>query len=395
MKTPFKLMIVAAAFFASCKKENVDTQQPVNANNVSEAMIMENGNNPDESVLNDDKASSQTGHVYIESNDASANSIIMYKQNADGKLSWISETTSGGNGSGAGLGSEGAITINEDHTWLVAVNAGSNSVSSFKIKNDGSLELKHTASSGGTLPISVCVHNNLVYVVNSTTANVSGFMLGSNGSLTKIDGAEKNLSDITAGPAQISFNPWGNGLLVTKKNTNKISSFAINASGAITDANYTNAVGQTPFGFALSRNKYMIVTNAFGGAANQSSCTSYQNLYSDVIDINGSVGNHQSAACWAATTKFGRYAFVANTGSNNLNAYYVSGSGAIYYLPWSQMPAGSKPADLTVSANNVYVYNINGGDHTITEFKRSALGRLEAMGTITSIPQYAAGIACF
>ena len=139
----------------------------------------------------------------------------------------------------------------------------------------------------------------------------------------------------------------------------------------------------------------MIVTNAFGGAANQSSCTSYQNLYSDAIDINGSVGNHQSAACWAATTKFGRYAFVANTGSNNLNAYYVSGSGAIYYLPWSQIPAGSKPADLTVSANNMYVYNINGGDHTITEFKRSALGRLEAIGTITSIPQYAAGMACF
>ena len=83
------------------------------------------------------------------------------------------------------LGSEGAIAINKDHTLLFAVNAGSNSVSSFKIKNDGSLELKYTVSSGGTLPISVCVHDNLLYVVNSTTANIRGFALGSNGSLQK------------------------------------------------------------------------------------------------------------------------------------------------------------------------------------------------------------------
>lgn len=395
MKTHFKLMI-AVVLFASCQKENISTQQPAKAGAVSEAMIMENGNNPDENMLNNaGKTSWQQGYIYIESNDATANAIISYKQAADGQLSWSSSTTSGGKGSGAGLGSEGAIAINANHTWLVAVNAGSNSVSSFKIKSDGTLELKGTANSGGTLPISVCISKNLVFVVNSTSANICGFNLGWDGSLTKINNAAASLSSATAGPAQISFNPWGNGLLVTEKATNKISAFSIDASGAVTNMNYVNSVGQTPFGFALARERFMIVSNAIGGAANESSCSSYKNLYLNPTAINGTVANNQSAVCWVTAAKYGRFAFVANTGSNTLNAYYVSESGAIYFIPWTVTTAGSKPADLVVSADNLFVYNINGGDHTITEFKRGFLGTLQPIGKVSSIPNFAAGIASF
>ena len=111
--------------------------------------------------------------------------------------------------------------------------------------------------------------------------------------------------------------------------------------------------------------------------------------------INGTVANNQSAVCWVATAKYDRYAFVANTGSNTLNSYYVSESGAIYFIPWTVTNAGSKPADLIVSANNLFVYNINGGDHTITEFRRGFLGTLELIGKVSSIPDFAAGIACF
>jgi 6-phosphogluconolactonase (cycloisomerase 2 family) len=396
MKTPFKLIFAASVIFASCQKENFNEQQQqqLSANDVSEAMVSENGNNPDDAVLNNNKASAQTGYVYIESNDANANSIIMYKQNTDGTLTWGGQTTSGGKGSGAGLGSEGAIVINKEHTWLFAVNAGSNSVSSFKIKNDGSLVLKHTVSSEGTLPISVCVYNDLVFVVNSTTANICGFKLWGDGNLAKIDGSQKSLSDITAAPAQISFNPWGNGLLVTEKTTNKISAFTIDANGVVTGSKANNSAGQTPFGFSIARDKYMIVSNATGGTEKESSCTSYKNLYLNVSDVNGTVANHQSSVCWVTTAKYGRYAYVANTGSNNLNAYFIASNGALYFLPWTKTPAGSKPADLTISANNLFVYNINGGDHTITEFKRGVLGRLENIGTVNTIPEFAAGIAC-
>src|ERR1044071_9674648 len=71
-------------------------------------------------------------YVYVMNNDAGPNSILVYMQQSDGTLTYQSTATSGGNGSGAGLGSQGAIVIDAAHQYLYAVNAGSNSVSSFK-----------------------------------------------------------------------------------------------------------------------------------------------------------------------------------------------------------------------------------------------------------------------
>ena len=391
MKITSKLMVAAVVLLAACQKENLSKQSSVKANSdVSASMIRENGNNPDETMLGTDNKSS--GHVYIESNDANGNAVVMYNQGWDGKLSWASSTASGGKGTGVGLGSQNAVTVNKEHTWLFAVNAGSNSVSSFKISNDGSLELKSTESSGGTFPVSVCVNNDLLYVVNSTSANISGYKIGWDGSLTWIKGSKKDLSDITALPAQIAFSPEGNSLLVTEKTTSVISSFSLDGKGAVKDAVYTNSVGEEPFGFDFARGKYMIVSNAFQGADNASTCTSYTNLYLNVSDVNGSVANHQSASCWVSTAKYGRFAFVANTKSNNITSYFINALGAIYYIPWSVTATGAIPADITVSADNLFVYNINEGDHTISEFKRGFLGTLEPIGTVSSIPMFAAGI---
>src|SRR5262249_17866781 len=99
-----------------------------------------------------------------------------------------------------------------------------------------------------------------------------------------------------------------------------------------------------------------------------------------------------TASCWVTTTKYGRYAFVTNAASNNIVTYYVNPSGAIYYLPWSVRTAGAGPIDITVSENNLFVYNINSGDHYITEFMRSDIGTLRPIGTITAIPSFAAGL---
>lgn len=393
MKLNSKLLFAAIVLFASCQKESIMKQTPVNSgNDISEAMVQEGGDNPDEAMLNTGNQSSNGGHIYIESNDSTGNAIVVYNQGADGKLTWSSTTSSGGNGTGKGLGSQGALAMNEDHTWLFAVNAGSNSVSSFKINNDGTLELKHTVSSGGILPISVCAHDNLVYVVNSASADINGFMVEWDGTLTPIEGSHKNLSNTTAGPAQIAFNPQGNSLLVTEKATNKISIFMLDNTGTVMQANYVNAVGQTPFGFDFSRDEFMIVSNASGGAANASTCASYMNLYDGATAVNGAVPNHQSAACWVATSKFSRYAYVANAGSATINAYYVAANGAIYYLPWSVTATGAGAIDLVVSEDNLYVYNISSGDHTLREFKRGVLGKLNVIGYVESIPTAAAGI---
>lgn len=155
-------------------------------------MISENGSNPDELIMttssegkavmtetnsvNDHR--SQAGHyLYTETNEAGVNQIYNYKAGNDGSLSFQGAVSSGGAGSGAGLGSQGALVLSEDHEWLFAVNAGSNSVSSFKVGSDGSLSLADTKNSNGNKPVSVSVHDHLLYVLNMGTDNIHGFLV--------------------------------------------------------------------------------------------------------------------------------------------------------------------------------------------------------------------------
>lgn len=71
---------------------------------------------------------------------------------------------SGCSGTGKLLGSQGALELDKNNKWLFAVNEGSNSVSSFKVQDDGSLTLAHTEGSKGKTPVSLSVHDNMLYV---------------------------------------------------------------------------------------------------------------------------------------------------------------------------------------------------------------------------------------
>jgi len=92
---------------------------------------------------------------------------------------------------------------------------------------------------------------------------------------------------------------------------------------------------------------------------------------------------------------YGTSVYAANTGSNTISSYYISFSGKLYFIPWANTPTGKAPADLIVRADNHYVYNINGTSHTLGEFKRAALGSLNNISHVSSIPQFAAGMVAY
>src|SRR4051794_1659456 len=226
---------------ASCNKESEKTAATnMQSNQSTVEMIAENGANPDEvmmttssggvAVLTETNSTeyrrSAKGHyLYTETNEAGTNQIFIYQVSNDGSLAFQRAVSSGGAGTGAGLGSQGALTLSEDHEWLFVVNAGSNSVSSFKVHHDGSLSLTRTENSDGKVPVSLSIHRNLLYVLNSGTDNIHGFHVGSDGSLSDIDGSTMSLSGMAVVAPQIAFTPNGNWLIVTEKATNKISSF--------------------------------------------------------------------------------------------------------------------------------------------------------------------------
>ncbi len=209
---------------------------------------------------------------------------------------------SGGAGTGNLFGSQGAVILDDKHDWLYAVNAGSNSVSSFKVAADGSLTLAHTVASGGIRPVSVTVNKDILYVVNQVSANINGYKIGSNGSLTTIPSTNLTLSAPTADPGQISFGPNGKELYITERGTDKITSFQVKGQGVAYDRRVNASAGVTPFGFDFARN-YMIVANAHMDLPNLGGASSYSlSNKGSISAVNGNVLNGQTASCWTVTT---------------------------------------------------------------------------------------------
>lgn len=398
--------------FGSCNK-NAD--KSINSLNqlkvVTEEMMSEKGTNPDEVAVKENSDSGSPGnelntplgegrnkghYLYTESNSADQNHIVVYAIRANGSLEHKGNTASGGAGTGKGLGSQGALVVDKDHEWLYAVNAGSNSVSSFKVNNDGTVTLAHTASTGGTTPVSVSVSGNLLYVLNRGSDNIDGYHIGSGGSLSHIAGSTQPLSSTSADAPQISFSPDGIWVIVTEKATNIIGTFKVNNDGSVNAGTFTTSVGPTPFGFEFSRDRFMIVSNAAGGAAGAGSSTSYTIGSNGVPDdVNGAVPNYQAAPCWFAITKYGRYAYTTNTASNNISSYYVADWGGLYLIEGEAASTDMGPVDIVVAANNFYVYELNGKSNTIGEYRRMHFGGLKSIGSEVGVPVAATGLATY
>ncbi len=397
-------MITAGA----CSKngdKNITQQEHPKA--ITEEMMVENGANPDEASVKenssiassalDSRISESSGHyLYTESNASERNHILIYKIRNNGSLEGAGTTASGGKGTGAGLGSQGALVLDKNHDWLFAVNAGSNSVSSFKVNSDGSLTLTSTENTDGITPVSVTVHGNLLYVLNRGSDNIHGFRIAGNGKLLSIKESTKALSSTAVDAPQISFSPNGDWVIVTEKATNIIGTFKVKSNGSVNDGIFTASVGPTPFGFDFSRGRYMIVSNAAGGAAGAGSATSYSIGNNGVPDdVNGAIANHQAAPCWFAVTKFGRFAYTTNTATNNISSYYVAPWGGLYLVQGEAAKTDNGPLDIVVAANNYFVYELNGKAATIGGYHRKFLGGLEFMGSQTGLPVATTGLATY
>ncbi len=85
--------------------------------------------------------------VFTITNDAAGNEVLVYEQAGDGTLALVDTVATGGTGSGAGLGSQGAVTLSDDGAWLFVVNAGSDSVSALSV-NGTDVALVDVAPSG-------------------------------------------------------------------------------------------------------------------------------------------------------------------------------------------------------------------------------------------------------
>ena len=111
------------------------------------------------------QAAGDAGAVYVLSNQTAGNAVLAYTRSADGTLTFDHGYPTTGTGTGGGLGSQGAVIVDDAEAHLYAVDAGSSTITSFRITDIG-LDRVGTVPSGGTTPTSLTVHGELLYVLN-------------------------------------------------------------------------------------------------------------------------------------------------------------------------------------------------------------------------------------
>ena len=335
--------------------------------------------------------------VFVMTNNANANQVVAFQRDRNGALENPRSYGTDGRGSGGTvdpLASQGSLTLSADGAWLFAVNAGSGSVSVFRV--DGAqLELTDRIASEGSEPNSVAQFGSLVYVLNTAgSSSVVGFHFN-HGKLVRIPNSLRFLSVNTAASGSVAFSPDGQFLVVTEKATNNLDVFKVRGDGSLSQATITKSVGPGAFSAGFARNGVVVVSETGSSAPNSSAISSYSVQSSGALTpISSSVPTLGSANCWNVVTPDGRFVYVSNAGTGSVSGFAIGAGGALTPLPGTVLalnPAGSSNIDITVSSDGKFLYTLNAGTGAVGMFAIQPNGGLTDLGTAGDLPA-AAGL---
>jgi 6-phosphogluconolactonase len=332
------------------------------------------------------------GAVFALTNSPAGNAVVAYSRAADGSLGPAGTFATGGAGSGAGLGSQDAIVVTSDRRFVLAVNAGSNSISVFRIRQD-QLQLVDTEPSGGIMPTSIAVRNGLVVVLNAGAPNnITGFQLSPAGDLSPIPGFTRPLSAAQTAPAQVGFSHDGDSIIVTERATNQLSTFSLDGGG-LDGPFVTPSAGPTPFGFASGARNIVFVSEAGAGGG----ASTYRVDGTALDALSSAIMTGQRAACWAVMTPNARFGYVANAGTGNISGFAIAPDGSADLLNADGVTAvtGGNPTDMAISQNGRYLYARVANLSSIAVFRIGADGSLTPLPSLTGTPAGLAGLAGF
>lgn len=343
-------------------------------------------------------AEDQPGAVFAMTNAASGNQVLAFTRQEDGSLIAAGAFATGGTGSGGTidpLQSQGSLTLSSDHRLLFAVNAGSNSVSSFRV--DGAqLTLVGTTPSGGIFPNAVAQAGNLLYVLNSGgTSNVSGFRIAANGLLIPIPDSTRSLSAAAASPTSLTFSPNGRFLVVTEKGTNNIDVFGVRPNGALSGIVVNPSAGAAPFAALFAPNGTLIVANA------SNSVSSYILQYNQtLVTVSNALPTLGQATCWEVISPDGRVSYEINAATSNISGYTIAPDGSLAAIDGTIVgtsPSGSTDLDAGISADGKFVYTLYAATGAIGKFAVQSDGTLSSLGQQDGLPASAGlnGLAAY
>ena len=363
------------------------------------------------------------------------NEVAAYSRAADGTLTLIDVYETGGVGeniraSGANpLASQDPLIVSKDQRFLFAVNAGSESISSFIINDDFSLtpadlNVSTSGATGAQNPVSLTLFEDILYVANTgnfvdengveldtlpqdrnrVNSSIIGFTVGDDGSLTELEGSE--LADgIAANVGSIEFSPSGNDLYITQRRTNDV--VHVRLEGGLPIVYDTGEVRKTaipsiteqPFGTDLydaEAGPILLVSEGNNGAPGLSGLSSYLVEESGAltgISLSSGVEGDPLATghtfgCWVefVETPTGDFAYVSNTPDGVITSFAVGDEGGLTLLEEEAGFAGIDGDD-TQNGGGVldaeiafpYLYQVVNNDGRIAQFEIQEDGTLERM----------------
>jgi 6-phosphogluconolactonase (cycloisomerase 2 family) len=338
-------------------------------------------------------ADGQNGHgpgvVFVQNDDPTGNTVVAYDRAADGTLTEAASYATGGLGGVlAGsvvdhLASQGSLALDRVHHALYAVNAGSDTVTAFDVAGDR-LVRRAVVPSGGSFPVSVAVHGDLVYVLNAREGGtVQGFRRAGDG-LIRIRDAHRALGlDPTATPefvntpGQVAFSPHGSQLLVTTKaNGNDVDVFGVQPSGALSSDAPTvnNLPGAVPFAMSWNRTGRLVLVEA-----GTHTVATFRVDDAGRLHAISSAATGQAATCWIVRS--GDRFYASNAGSATLSGYRVGNAGALASLGTTATDPGT--VDAAVTRGGRYLYVQTGAAGRVDAYRVHQDGTLSRLTSVT------------
>jgi hypothetical protein len=326
--------------------------------------------------------------VFVQTDETAGNHVVTYDRAGDGTLKLAATSATGGLGgvlTGSvvdHLASQGSLTYDQHHALLFAVNAGSNTLSVFSVRGDH-LILRQVVGSGGTFPVSVAVHGDLVAILNAEDGgSVQLYAIGFD-HLFPIPGSNRTLSldpaatpQFTHTPGQIAFSPDGSQLIVTTKaNGNNIDVFRVGPLATLSPQPVVNSEpGTVPFAITFDPAGHLVVAETGVNAL-----ASFKLNRNGTITLIDSVPTGQAATCWVEPVRGG---FVtSNAGSASVSSYRSRGAGRLALQGATSTDAGT--VDASASPDGRFLYVQAGASGIVDEFAVKGDGSLDRIGAVT------------
>jgi 6-phosphogluconolactonase (cycloisomerase 2 family) len=331
--------------------------------------------------------------VFVQTDNLAGNAVVAYDRAEGGTLTQAGVYPTGGRGgqlSGSVVdhtASQGSLAYDASNHLLYAVNAGSNTITSFAVRGDHLTRLQ-TINSGGTFPVSVTLHGSQLYVLNARGGgSVQGY-LRFGGLLVKVPSWHRELGfnpnpspEFTSTPGQIAFTPNGAQLIVTTKGDGQsIEVFPIGFFGLSAKPVVTPDPGNVPFAIAFDRQAHVVIAEA-----GPSAVATFALNRNDTLRLITRTTTGQAATCWV--TSSGDHLYASNAGSATVSGYTDHGGNLSAFGTTATDPG---TVDAVGSSNGRFLYVQTGGNGIVDEFAIGQNGALTAVGSI-AVPGGAGG----